>query len=112
MEGGKVEVISFDERRELEIIERRIAGESARKVGRRFNLSPEAVNEIVLRRLPSIDVQAEARLLLERLALIETCFFEKAQAGDMRAVELLLLVLEFKMKMLSAFKLSDQPPLA
>src|SRR5262245_2930618 len=98
------EVIDLNTERERQVVEKRIAGRSARKVGLMFGLTPVLVDEIVQRHLPTIDVAAERGLMLERLAVIETVFQDRvANSGDIRAVELLLTVLEFRARLLSLF---------
>jgi len=98
------EIIDLNTERERQVVEKRIAGHSARKVGLMFGLTPVLVDEIVQRHLPAIDVAAERGLMLERLAVIETVFQDRvANSGDIRSTELLLTVLEFRARLLALF---------
>jgi len=70
-----------------------------------FGLTPALVDEIVHRHLPTINVAAERGLMLERLGAIEAIFHDRAtnNGGDVRSTELLLVILEFKARLLSLF---------
>src|SRR5215475_302130 len=99
------EIIDLNTERERQVVEKRIAGHSARKVGLMFGLTPALVDEIVHRHLPTINVAAERGLMLERLGAIEAIFHDRAtnNGGDVRSTELLLVILEFKARLLSFF---------